>query len=107
VDVQVILHLELTPDLARLWWAESPEIPGFSATASSVPELTRLTIEALDDIARERGDADGATCSWLLAGALEINSGSGQRAITTGSDETPAAAGANVRQMEHTVLQEA
>jgi hypothetical protein len=58
VDLTLIVHHETTDDSA-VWWAESPEFPGFSATDVSLDGLRARALEAIRDIAAERGERIG------------------------------------------------
>lgn len=42
----LILYLDEV-DSTAVWWAESPEVPGFTAAAGSLAEVRRLAAEAL------------------------------------------------------------
>ena len=43
------IHVESVTEEARFtFWADSPEAPGFSAAADTVPELAKLAIEGLE-----------------------------------------------------------
>lgn len=56
MDVEVLVHLEpATNELA--WWAESPEVPGFTSVAASLQELMDHCEHALTEIFSERQDA--------------------------------------------------
>lgn len=48
--VEVQLHLEAVPDEGFVWWAESPDVSGFSAAASHLPELLERCDSALSEI---------------------------------------------------------
>lgn len=51
MQVNLLIHLEATGgDPACVWWAESPEMPGFSAAADHLPELLRQAQEAIDEL---------------------------------------------------------
>jgi hypothetical protein len=42
MDVNVLIHLEaVTEEHQFVWWAESPELPGFTASADDLPTLLR------------------------------------------------------------------
>jgi hypothetical protein len=50
MDIRVLVHLEAVPGEARLvWWAESPDVPGFSALDDDLPGLMVRTEIALGD----------------------------------------------------------
>jgi predicted RNase H-like HicB family nuclease len=46
---ELIIHLE-DADGEVVWWAESPDVPGFSAAAPSLDELRRRAIDALAEL---------------------------------------------------------
>lgn len=46
--VRMKLHVELA-DAAPVWWAESPDLAGFTAAANDLAELRRLIREELDE----------------------------------------------------------
>jgi len=50
--VRVVVHLEANPDSPTgiTWWAESPDVSGFTAAAPSLPELVRRTEAALSEV---------------------------------------------------------
>lgn len=54
MDVRLLVHLERHGDGAT-WWAESPQVPGFSVAADSLTELQILAKWALADILCEDG----------------------------------------------------
>jgi hypothetical protein len=56
MDVTVRIHLEQTDGRAT-WWAEVPEVPGFSALGASLDELMARSRIALTEIASERWPA--------------------------------------------------
>jgi predicted RNase H-like HicB family nuclease len=45
----LIIHLD-NADGEVVWWAESPEAPGFTAAASSLVELRELALNGLRDL---------------------------------------------------------
>ena len=47
--VRVLLHLEATDDGGVAWWAESDDVPGFTAAAPELVELRRRVRAALAD----------------------------------------------------------
>lgn len=55
MDVRVVLHLEPAGDAGMVWWAESPDVPGFSATDAGLNELVNICEAALADIASDIG----------------------------------------------------
>ena len=54
VIVQLHVHLERV-DGHPCWWADSPDVPGFSATADSLPEVVSRATWAIHDIYAEEG----------------------------------------------------
>jgi hypothetical protein len=52
MNVRLYVHVESTPS-GPTWWAESPELPGFSAAASSLSELSVRAKWAVVDILRD------------------------------------------------------
>lgn len=55
MDVRLLVHLERQAG-DGIWWAEAPQVPGFSVAADSLVELQGLAKWALADILRENGD---------------------------------------------------
>lgn len=53
MDVTVRIHHEQTDDGAR-WWAEVPELAGFSALGTSLDDIKTRSRIALTEIAAER-----------------------------------------------------
>jgi predicted RNase H-like HicB family nuclease len=49
MTVELIIHLEAAEDEA-VWWAESPDVAGFTAAGSSLSELRRRAHAALTEI---------------------------------------------------------
>lgn len=48
VTTELIIHLESEPETGEVvWWAESPEVPGLSAAASSLRELREMAMYSL------------------------------------------------------------
>jgi len=45
---ELIIHLD-NADGEVVWWAESPQVPGLTAAASSLAELRELAMKALRD----------------------------------------------------------
>lgn len=62
---RILVHLEAS-DSGPVWWAESPEFPGFSAAGDTLVNLRRRTNAALSELASERGELLQAV-SELLA----------------------------------------
>ena len=56
--MQALIHLEPSADdPGVIWWAEVAEVPGFYAAASSLAELRVRVMDALQEVARETGQA--------------------------------------------------
>jgi len=51
-QIDLLIHLEQVPDPdpGFVWWAESPDLPGFSAAADHLPDLLRQAEAAIDDL---------------------------------------------------------
>ena len=49
MDVTLLLHLELV-DGEHAWWAESDDVPGFTAAAPTLAELRERAHAALHDL---------------------------------------------------------
>jgi len=71
MSVRVVLHLERLPETDKpAWWAESPDVPGFSAAALSLYELRIMAERALRDLATEAGeDPMEVRIDWHFAAA--------------------------------------
>src|SRR4051794_27318799 len=67
----VRIHGELLPDLTKLvWWAESSDVPGFSATAETLVELRELVHDGLAHALGDRAlDADALHIRYELVNA--------------------------------------
>jgi predicted RNase H-like HicB family nuclease len=51
MDVRLLIHLDRLDDEQRaVWWAESPDVPGFSAVGDTLRELRSCSISALEEI---------------------------------------------------------
>lgn len=53
--IRLLVHLEPAGD-QQVWWAESPDVPGFSASDATLRDLLARSSWALTEIAEERGD---------------------------------------------------
>ncbi|MGH9209456.1 MAG: hypothetical protein ACRD2C_02095 [Acidimicrobiales bacterium] len=54
MKITLVVHLEPDPAVpGALWWADSPDVDGFSAFASSLSELREQALEALRDVLGE------------------------------------------------------
>jgi hypothetical protein len=62
MGVELLIHLELVPagHPRFVWWAESPQLPGFSAAADHLPDLLRRAYAAVPEVLAEDGDDPGA-----------------------------------------------
>jgi predicted RNase H-like HicB family nuclease len=49
MTTELIIHLEVA-DGEVVWWAESPDLPGFTAAGSSLSELRELATAAIEEI---------------------------------------------------------
>ena len=67
MSVRVVLHFEALDNGGRAWWAESPAVPAFSATDSS---LTRLVDLCVDALVAEGLDAEDI--EWSFAVTREV-----------------------------------
>jgi predicted RNase H-like HicB family nuclease len=47
MTIRLVIHLEALPD-RPVWWAESPDVPGFSATEDTLGKLLNRAQWALD-----------------------------------------------------------
>jgi predicted RNase H-like HicB family nuclease len=47
--VELVIHIEAA-DGEAVWWAESPEVPGFSAAAPTLAELRERATAALTEL---------------------------------------------------------
>jgi predicted RNase H-like HicB family nuclease len=74
-EITVLLNLEATGttvDDEIIWWAESPDVPGFSAAADNLPELRRLYLEALRDaVSGDFRAVEHFAAADLRTGAIE------------------------------------
>lgn len=72
---RVIIHLENPSGGPGAWWAESPDLDGFTAAAPSLTELRVISERALREIVEEAGgDPLSAAISWHFAPADESTS---------------------------------
>lgn len=53
--IRLLVHLEAAGD-QQVWWAESPDVPGFSASDGTLRDLLARSSWAMTEIAEERGD---------------------------------------------------
>jgi hypothetical protein len=47
--IELVIHIEAA-DGEAVWWAESPDVPGFSAAAPTLVELRERSIAALSEL---------------------------------------------------------
>lgn len=67
MPVTVLIHAELIEGPKLSWWAESPDVPGFSAAAETLVELRGLTSQTLRDLAEDRGeDPETVEIRWEM-----------------------------------------
>ncbi len=82
--VRVLLHLEATDDGGVVWWAESGDVPGFTAAAPELVELRRRVRAALAD-----DFSDGVTYTEELVATDPLGSAStAQSRFTMMSEQT-------------------
>lgn len=62
MPVRVVLHLETTDEGTTVWWAETPELGGFSATDKSLQRLADLCEAAIVEAYGHE-----ATIAWAFA----------------------------------------
>lgn len=53
--IRLLVHLEPSGD-QQVWWAESPDVPGFSASDATLKDLLARSTWALAEITEERGE---------------------------------------------------
>lgn len=87
LNVRLLVHLEVVPggDPAFVWWAESDEVPGFSAAADHLPDLMKQAVDALGDILGEDVTIDAVLATPAPAEREPVEvSGSGAQPTTSG-----------------------
>ena len=57
MDVTLQIHLEPGTDGSPVWWAESEELPGMTASADSLFELRELLAAVVSELADEGAEA--------------------------------------------------
>ena len=57
-------HLDITDRAAAFWWIDSPQVPTFYASASSLREVRQLAMDKLDAAGMEV-DAAGVRCEMV------------------------------------------
>lgn len=88
-DILLCVHIEADDEGEIQWWAESSDVPGFSALADSLVELEAQAKIALYDIAEQEGWTVGQVRSCLVPN--EPLTGNPARGRVTPGDEVPAA----------------
>jgi hypothetical protein len=56
MDALLMIHFD-SVDGGEVWWAESPHVPGFSASAETLSELRSMIAELIPDISSDLGEA--------------------------------------------------
>jgi predicted RNase H-like HicB family nuclease len=69
MKITLLIHLEPAETGKPVWWAESDELPGFTASADSLVELRSVVAEVLTDIGPEAEDGIIEIASERLIGA--------------------------------------
>lgn len=64
MNAQLVIHLD-NADGKLVWWAESPQVPGFTASADTLPELRGTIAEVLADLAEDLGEPVSFTSERL------------------------------------------
>jgi predicted RNase H-like HicB family nuclease len=68
MEVTLLLRLESIEEEPHfVWWAESPELPGFSAAADHLPQLL---VQAKDAVLELHPDAQVRACLFAPAPAV-------------------------------------
>jgi len=49
MNVELIIHLE-ADGAEAVWWAESPDVAGFSAAAPTLAELRQMAVEGIEKV---------------------------------------------------------
>ena len=62
--IDLVIHLETVNSHRVMWWADSPQVPGFSAAADSLSALRARAKEALAEVL-------GANVAWNECVAME------------------------------------
>ena len=55
MDALLVIHFD-SADGQEVWWAESPEVPGFTASADNLPELRTAIANVLPDLSSDAGE---------------------------------------------------
>jgi predicted RNase H-like HicB family nuclease len=53
MDIALQIHVEASEAGTPVWWAESPDLPGFTASADSLAELRTVVDEVLAEFGSE------------------------------------------------------
>jgi len=67
MTIRLFVHLESAGD-RQLWWAESPDLPGFSASDDTLRDLLARSSWALAEIAEEHGEDPNVDVVYELVG---------------------------------------
>jgi hypothetical protein len=70
-DIRLLVHLEMGDDGAASWWAESPDVPGFSAVSNSLSDVQIRSQWAIMDILGESDRRLGQLLVRLVPTPLE------------------------------------
>ncbi len=74
MDVHVLVHLDRADD-DWVWWAESPEVPGFYAAESSLQALLIRAEWTLANVLAEQSGIEDVTFRHELVGAPPLSEG--------------------------------
>jgi hypothetical protein len=55
MDAQLVIHFDIANG-QEVWWAESPDVPGFTASAETLLELRAGIAAVLGDISKDVGE---------------------------------------------------
>lgn len=77
---ELLIHLE-SADGDVVWWAESPQVPGFTAAAPTLAELRELALDAL----RSELSPDVEVAEVLVSDEVHVDP-SGRRVLIATSD---------------------
>ena len=67
MTIRLLIHLEPAGD-RQLWWAESPDLPGFSASEDTLRDLLARANWAISEIAEESGVGPMVDVTYELVG---------------------------------------
>lgn len=70
MEIKILVHGELIPESGAVsWWAEAPDLPGFSAAAATLVELRELAESSVRHIQGDEGlDSGDVTFRYQLKG---------------------------------------